>query len=221
MLFESTRTRPGQYTTLAKYVERMPEGQDAIYCLIGESRSILENSPYIESLRAKGYEVLLLSDPIDEFVATSIPEYKGKKLKAADRGDADEKKEDDSFKPVLEILRGKLPEVKDVRLSSRLKESAAVLVADEHAPSAHFERLMKRAGRDKDLPQSKRILELNPEHPAVQALRSLHARDAADPRLETFGRLLHDQAVVAEGSKIEDVSGFARRLNELLVKAAT
>jgi molecular chaperone HtpG len=122
---------------------------------------------------------------------------------------------------VLEILRGKLPDVKDVRLSSRLKESAAVLVADEHAPSAHFERLMKRAGRDKDLPHSKRILELNPEHPAVQALKSLHAKDAADERLETFGRLLYDQAVVAEGSKIEDVTGFARRLNDLLVKAAT
>jgi molecular chaperone HtpG len=220
MLFESTQTKPGRYTTLAKYVERMVEGQDAIYYLVGESRSILENSPYIESLRAKGYEVLLLTDPIDEFVATSIPQYKGKKLTAADRGEA-EKKEDESFKPLLEALKTKLPEVKEVRLSSRLKESAAILVADEHSPSAHFERLMKRAGRDKELPQSKRILELNPEHPAVQALKSLHAKDPADPRIETFGRLLYEQAIIAEGSKIEDVAGFAKRINELVVKAAT
>jgi molecular chaperone HtpG len=220
VLFDSTKTKAGQYTTLAKYVERMPEDQTDIYFLTGESRAILENSPYLEALRAKGYEVLLLTDPIDEFVSSSLPEYKGKKLKAADRGDA-EKKEDESFKPLLETIKAKLPEVKEVRLSTRLKESAAVLVTDEHAPSAHFERLMKRAGRAGDLPKTQRILELNPEHPAVESLKALHAKDGADPRVESFGRLLYEQALIAEGSKIEDVTGFARRINDLLVKAAT
>jgi molecular chaperone HtpG len=219
LLFESTKTKPSQFTTLAKYVERMPEGQTEIYYLTGESRALLENSPYLESLREKGHEVLLLTDPIDEFVTTSLPEYKGKKLKAADRGEA-QHEQDDAFKPLLDAIKSTLPQVKEVRLSTRLKESAAVLVADEHAPSAHFERLMKRAGRDKDLPRSQRILELNPDHPAVQSLKSLHAKDAGDARFESFSRLLYDQALIAEGSRIEDVCGFTKRINDLLVKAA-
>ena len=112
-----------------------------------------------------------------------------------------------------------MPQVKEVRLSGRLKESAAVLVADEHGASAHFERLMKRAGRGGELPASKRILELNPEHAAVQSLNALFEKSPADERVEAFAELLYAQAVVAEGSKIEDVAGFARRLNELMVKA--
>jgi molecular chaperone HtpG len=220
LLFESTKTKPDQYTTLAKYFERMPEIQSEIYYLTGESRAILENSPYLESLRDKGYEVLLLTDPIDEFVATSLPEYKGKKLKAADRADT-EKKEDESFKPLLDAIKSKLPEVKEVRLSTRLKESAAVLVPDEHAPSAYFERIMKRAGRDKDLPKSQRMLELNPDHPAIQSLKTLHANNPTDPRIESFTRLLYEQALIAEGSKIQDPAAFAKHINDLIIKAAS
>jgi molecular chaperone HtpG len=220
LLFESTKTKPGEYTTLAKYVEAMPVDQKEIHFLIGESRALIENSPYLESFKAKGEDVLLLTEPIDEFVTSALSEYKGKKLQAADRGEV-EKKEDTRFEGLLKVLGAKLPEVKEVRLSSRLKESAAVLVADEHAPSAHFERLMKRAGRSAELPQSKRILELNPDHPAIQSLNALFEKSPTDDRLETFAHLLHAQAVIAEGSKIEDPTGFAKRLNDLLVKAAT
>jgi molecular chaperone HtpG len=224
LLFQSTRTEPGQFTTLARYVLTMPADQKEIYYLIGESREQLEHSPYLESFRDKGLEVLLLTDSIDEFVVGALTEYKDKRLKAADRGAldgaavADETKK--AFQPLLDFLQGKLPDVKEVRLSSRLKESAACLVADDYALGAHMERLMQRLGKGKELPESKRILELNPTHPAVQALRNLLARDAADARLEKFGRLLYDQAVIAEGSKVKDPVAFAQRINELIARDA-
>ena len=219
LLFESTRSKPGEFTTLAKYVEGMGSEQKEIHYLIGETREQIENSPYLESFKAKGEEVLLLTEPIDEFVMSSLGEYKEKKLAAADRGQV-EKKEDAKFESLLKVLAAKLPKVKEVRLSGRLKESAAVLVADEHAPSAHFERLMKRAGRAADLPESKRILELNPDHAAVQSLLKIFEQNPADQRIDTFGHLLYEEAVIAEGSKIEDVAGFARRINELMVEVA-
>jgi molecular chaperone HtpG len=219
LLFESTKTKAGEYTTLAKYVEGMPAEQKEIHFLIGETRSQIENSPYLESFKAKGEEVLLLTEPIDEFVMNALGEYKGKRLQAADRGEV-EKKEDARFEGLLKVLAAKLPQVKEVRLSSRLKESAAVLVTDEHGPSAHFERIMKRAGRSGELPEAKRILELNPDHPAVTSLLSLFDKNAADERIDSFGHLLYEEAVIAEGSKIEDIAGFAKRLNELIVKAS-
>ena len=227
LLFESTKTEPGKYTTLSKYVEAMPSDQKEIYYLAGETRSMLEDSPYVEAFKAKGQEVLLLTEPIDEYVAGSLHEYKGKTLRAVDRGhiEADQdaaqrlKAAEQRLKGLLETLKGKLNEVKDVRLSTRLKDSAAVLVADEGAPSAHLERLMQRLGRAEDVPAARRILELNPDHAAVQALEQLHTRDPNDPRLETYARLLYDQAVIAEGSRVQDPAAFARRINELIVKA--
>jgi molecular chaperone HtpG len=197
----------------------MPADQKEIYYLIGESRAQIENSPYLETFKARGQEVLLLTEPIDEFVMSALGEYKEKKTQAADRGEV-EKKEDARFEGLLKILAAKLPKVKEVRLSGRLKESAAVLIADESGPSAHFERIMKRAGRAGELPESKRILELNPDHSAVKSLLGLFEKNPTDERVDAFGHLLYEQAVIAEGSKIEDVAGFARRLNELMVKAA-
>jgi molecular chaperone HtpG len=220
LLFESTKTKPGEYTTLAKYVEAMPSDQKEIHFIVGETRQQIENSPYLEAFKSKGEEVLLLTEPIDEFVMTSLSEYKEKKLAAADRGQA-EKKEDSKFEGLLKVLAAKLPKVKEVRLSGRLKESAAVLVTDEHGPSAHFERIMKRAGRGGELPVAKRILELNPDHAAVKSLLAIFEKNPADERVDSFGHLLYEEAVIAEGSRIEDVAAFARRLNELIVKAAS
>jgi molecular chaperone HtpG len=101
-----------------------------------------------------------------------------------------------------------------------LKESAVCLVADEGDMSAHMERLMARYGRDKEIPASKKILEVNAEHPAVQAMRQLYGKDAADARLEKYTRVLYDQAVIAEGSKVKDALAFAQRVNELLARDA-
>ncbi|MGA2499590.1 MAG: molecular chaperone HtpG [Tepidisphaeraceae bacterium] len=219
--FESTITQPGKFTTLAKYVAAMPADQKEIFYLIGETRSQIENSPYIELFKSRGQEVLLLTDPVDEYLVTSLSEYKGKKLKAIDRGEAadavaaDEK---EKFKPLLESLGKTIGEVKEVRLSARLKESASVLVADEHGVSAHMERLLRRMGRGDEIPGDKRILELNPQHAVVQGLLKLQTQNAADLRVADIGRLLYDQAVIAEGSRVKDPVGFAKRMNELIAK---
>jgi molecular chaperone HtpG len=224
LLLESTKTEPGKLTTLKEYVERMPADQPEIYYLIGETRGLLEHAPYLEAFRAKGWEVLLLTDPIDEFVVQALAEYKGKRLKAADRaepeGTAVPEETKQRFAGLLDYLKGKLEEVKEVRLSARLKESAACLVAEAWAAGAHLERLLERAGRAGELPPSKRILELNPQHPAIVALQQLHARNANDPRLENYGRLLYDEAVLAEGSRVKDPVAFAQRINELVAKDA-
>jgi molecular chaperone HtpG len=225
LLFESTKTEPGQFTTLGKYLLAMPADQKEIYYLIGESRELLENSPYLETFKSKSQEVLLLTDPVDEFVVQGLPEYKGKRLKAVDRGDLDQAALDEgkkkAFQPLLDFMKEKLPEVKDVRLSHRLRESAACLVADEGEIGAHMERLMRKIGRGDELPESKRILEVNADHPAVAAMQQLFARDARDPRLEKYSRLLYDQAVIAEGSKVKDPAAFAQRINELVAKDAS
>jgi molecular chaperone HtpG len=225
LLFESTKTEPGQFTTLGKYVLAMPANQKEIYYLIGESRELIEHSPYLETFKARGQEVLLLTDPIDEFLVHSLPEYKGKQLKPVDKGQldqaeiaADKKK---TFQPLLDFMKEKLGDIKDVRLSSRLKESASCLVADEGEMGAHMERLLRRMGRGQELPETKRILELNADHPAVAAVQKLFAKDAADPRLEKYCRVLYDQAVLAEGSKLKDPAAFAQRVNELLARDAS
>jgi molecular chaperone HtpG len=153
-----------------------------------------------------------------------LTEYKGKQLKAADRGEiksegiTEEKRK--QFEPLLAFLKEKLGEIKEARLSSRLKESAACLVADEWAMGAHMERLMQRMGRAGDMPASKRILEINPDHPAVEAMRKVLGRDPADDRLIKYSRLLHDEAVLAEGSRLKDPAGFSRLINELVVRDA-
>jgi molecular chaperone HtpG len=226
LLFESMKTPAGEFTTLAKYVESMPAEQKAIWYLIGETRELIEHSPYLETFRARGQDVLLLTDPIDEFTLPGLGKYKDKELKAVDRDEPEANKEDaakktegqEKFKKLFDYLKTKLPEVSDIRLSSRLQESAACLVAGAGGMSAHMERLMQRVGRTEEMEQSRRILELNGEHPAVLALQRLYEKDAGDARVESYARLLYDQAVIAEGSKIKDPTAFARRINELLVQ---
>jgi molecular chaperone HtpG len=225
LLFESTRSQPGQVNTLEKYVAAMPEGQKEIFYLFGETREAVEHSPLLESFQAKGQEVLFLTDAIDEFVAQALTEYKGKKLQAIDKGElAGEQVEEDKkkrFQPLLDFLKEKLPELKDVRLSRRLRDSAAVLVTEEGAMGPHMERLLQRFGRADEIPPSKKILEVNPDHPAVDAVEKLFAKDSKDPRLERYALILYEQAVVAEGSRVKDPVAFARRINELLVKDAS
>jgi molecular chaperone HtpG len=226
--FESTGTEPGQLTTLEKYSAAMPEDQKEIFYLFGESREAVEHSPLLESFRSKGQEVLFLTDAIDEFMAQSLTEYKGKKLRAIDKGElgdsAGEQVEEEKKKrlqPLLDFLKEKLPDLKDVRLSRRLRDSAAVLVADEGAMGPHMEKLLHRFGRADEVPQIKKILEVNPDHPVIEAMDKLRNKDSKDARLEHYAMLLYEQAVVAEGSRIKDPVGFSRRINELVVKDAS
>jgi molecular chaperone HtpG len=229
LLFQSLRTEAGKFTTLAQYVEAMPADQTDIYYLAGEQRSALEHSPALEVFRHRGWDVLLLTDPIDEFVFPGLADYKGKALKAADRSAPDLPAEDlkkteeaaGVFQPLLQAMKTTLAELKDVRLSKRLKESAACLVADEGDPGANMERLLEKMGRTDAMGgPAQRILELNPDHPAVQALQKLHQADPKDERIGVYAHLLHDEAVLAEGSKLSDPSAFAQRINQLIAKDA-
>ncbi len=223
LLFESANTEAGKFTTFAEYVEKMPADQTDIYYLTGESPEQLRKSPYLETFRAKGRDVLLLTDPVDEFAIPGMNAYKGKPLKAADRGDTatgDEVPADvkEQFAAVLGFIKTQLPEVADVRLTTRLTESAACLVADGAAVNAHLERMMERMGRDTGA--NKRVLELNPSNAAVKALRELYAKNTADPRIEGYARLMFEQSLIAEGSSVPDPVAFARRVNELITRDA-
>jgi len=231
ILFESSTAEAGKPTSLKDYLARMPEGQKEIYFITGTSREMVANSPHLEAFRSKGYEVLYLTDPVDEWVVQTLTEYEGKKLKAVDRGDIeldseDEKKEkeekkketQEQYKEVLEFIQEKLSEnVKEVRLSSRLTESACCLVADEYGMNANMERIMK--AMNQDVPKSKRILELNPGHPVMQVLGKMYATDKADPKLADYCELLLDQALLTEGSAIKDPLKFTKLISELMVKA--
>jgi molecular chaperone HtpG len=224
LLFESTRVELGKVTSLEQYIERMQPEQKEIFYLIGDNREVLETSPHLEGFKARDLEVLLLTDPVDEFVVQALTEYRSKKLKAVDKGEVDASAIDEQKKkqlqPLLDFMKQKIDEVKEVRLSSRLKDSAVCLVLDEWAMGAHMERLLQRMGRGNEVPGTKRILEVNPDHPAIAAMQALHARNAQDERLAKYCRLLYDEAIIAEGSRVKEPATLARLINELVVKDA-
>lgn len=214
--------------SLDEYVGRMKEGQEAIYYVTGESREALSGSPHLEALRARGFEVLLMTDAVDTWAAEGIGEHGGKKLVNAMRAEVKlpEDEEDKTKEAAKEleplvaaakkVLDGK---VRDVAVSSRLRESPACLVLAGAAMPAHLEKLLARSG--KEVPKGQRNLELNPTHPAVKALATLAAKDAADPKLADWVTLLYEQSLISEGSPVEDPNGFAKRMTALLVQAVS
>ena len=215
--------------SLTQYVERMKEGQDAIYYVTGESRNALLGSPYLESLRARGYEVLLGTDAVDTWAAEAIAEFSGKKLVNAMRADVklpekneEEKKKDEEAQQGIAALTAAAKtalegKVREVKASSRLVDSPACLVLAQGALPAHLEKIMKQSGKEMD--RGKRDLELNPTHPAVKRLASIAAENPSDPRLHDLVTLLYEQSLVAEGSPLDDPNGFAKRLTSLLTQA--
>jgi len=229
-LFPSTSSGE-DLCTLDEYVERMKPGQESIYYVTGETRLTMENSPLLEAFRNKGFEVLLLSDPVDEVWVQFVRDIKGKKLVSAAKGDvnlgtedekkkadADRKEKETNYKLLLTLLKDKLTEnVKEVRFSSRLTSSPACLVGDQGDMSPHMETLLKGSGRD--LPKVKRILELNPQHPLLEKMQALFAKDSADPRLSDCAELLYGQAMIAEGGKLDNPASFSKKIADLMVKA--
>ena len=224
MLMESTRSDAGEKVNLDQYIECMIPEQDTIWYLVGDSRNALEKSPYLESFKEKGVEVLFFTDAVDEWVVSALKEYKGKKMKPVDKGEIkldDQKKEEaekatESHKEVFKKMQEYLP-VKMVRASARLTSSAAVLVVDENAAGAHLERLMKRAGHEHE--PSKRILELNPKHQVIQKVAEIFEKNPLDRKIEQIAKMLYDQAIIAEGSAIADPYDFAKRVNEWMLEA--
>ncbi|MGI5151211.1 molecular chaperone HtpG [Plantactinospora sp. CA-294935] len=227
--FASTHD-PEKLTTLAGYVERMKEGQTDIYYSTGESRTMIENSPHMEAFRAKGYEVLLLTDPIDEMWVSSVPEFDGKKFQSIAKGqvdlDTDEEKEstgaereqqEKDFADLLGWLTTQLAEnVKEVRLSSRLTTSPACIVGDAQDMTPTLEKMYRAMGQD--MPAVKRILELNPTHPLVTGLREAYGQRKEDPTVAETAELLYGMALLAEGGELGDPARFTRLLAERLAR---
>ncbi|UQU62073.1 molecular chaperone HtpG [Couchioplanes caeruleus] len=210
-------------TTLAGYVSRMKEGQDAIYYMTGESRAQVENSPHMEAFKAQGYEVLLLTDPVDEIWVEAVPEYDGRKLQSIARGDVDltpdEKPSEEQtgeFAPLLTWLGETLADVKEARLSTRLTTSPACLVSDADDITPTLEKMYKAMGQE--VPPVKRILELNPGHPLVTGLRDAYAQRADAPDLPETAELLYGTALLAEGGDLTDPARFAKLLADRLAR---
>jgi molecular chaperone HtpG len=225
--YESSRDEG--LTSLADYVSRMKEDQQAIYYVFGESRKALEGSPHLEALRKRGYEVLFLTDPVDEWAAQGLREFNGKPLVSALQADlklqetAEEKREKEqraeSIKSLTERIKEVLKDaVREVRVSDRLTDSPVCLVLPEGGSPAFLERLLREHGRS--MPHAKRILEVNPAHPVIEHLNKLHARDAKSAQVTEWIELLHDQALLTEGSPLEDPNRFAKRLTALLTQVA-
>jgi molecular chaperone HtpG len=220
--FTSTHADSDEQTvSLADYVSRMKEGQEKIYFVTADSLRAARSSPHLEIFRKKGIEVLLLHDRVDEWLVAHLTEFESKPLQSVAKGSLDlgkledeaEKKEQDKeageYKELTEKIKGVLgDQVKDVRVTLRLTESPACLVADSHDMGGNLERLLKSAGQKVD--HAKPILEINPHHPMIQSLKY------EQKHFEDWSHILFDQALLAEGGQLDDPASFVKRINELL-----
>jgi molecular chaperone HtpG len=209
--------------SLKDYVSRMKDGQEKIYYVTADSFNAAKNSPHLEVFRKKGIEVLLLSARVDEWVVSNLPEFEGKQLVSVAKGgldlgaleDAAEKQEQekqaDEFKGLTDKIKTSLADkVKEVRVTHRLTDSPACLVADEHDMSGNLARLLKASGQK--APNSQPILEINPKHPVVLRLQNEEAR------FDDWAAVLFDQALLAEGGQLDDPAGFVKRVNQLMLE---
>jgi len=214
-----------QLISLEEYISRMPSAQEKIYYVAADTFSAAKNSPHLEIFRKKGIEVLLLSDRIDEWLMSHLTEFAGKKFQSVAKGglelgELDDKEASEEqqkitteLQPVLDKMKELLKNnIKDVRITRRLTNSPACIVADEHDMTPQMERLMRAAGQN--VPHNKPILELNPEHMMVKKLQTENDAD----RFADWTWILFDQAVLAEAGQLEDPAAFVQRLNKLLLE---
>jgi|TARA_R110000850_G_scaffold232603_7_gene357579 molecular chaperone HtpG len=226
--FASTETgNADQTVSLEDYVSRMKDKQDKIFYITAESYAAAKNSPHLEVFRKKGIEVLLLTDRVDEWLVNSLTDFDGKHLQSVAKGDLDlgeledeeEKKAHEevekNFEDLVERVKKTLDEkVKDVRITHRLTDSPACLVADHYDMSGNLERMLKAAGQQ--VSASKPILELNPEHPMVAKLKD----EQNDEQFSDWTSIIFDQALLAEGGQLEDPASFVKKLNAMLLQRA-
>jgi molecular chaperone HtpG len=226
--FASTREESdAQVASLADYIGRMKEGQDAIYYITADSHAAAKNSPHLEIFRKLGVEVLLLFDRVDEWVMSSLPEFDGKPLQSVARAGLDlskiggqapaseENQPSGEQGALIERMQKALQDrAASVRVTHRLTDSPACLVSEQFGMSTHLERMLKAAGQQ--VPASKPILEINPAHPIVERL----TQETDEARFADWSHILFDQATLAEGGHLDDPASFVRRLNELMLTLA-
>ena len=213
-----------QNVSLSDYIGRMKEGQEAIYYITADSFAAAQHSPHLEIFRKKGIEVLLMSDKVDEWLLGGLTEFEGKKLQSIAKGDLDlgkledesekeaQKKVEDEAKDLIARITKTLGDaVKEVRVTHRLTDSPACLVAGEHDLSGNLARILKAAGQK--APDTKPILEVNPTHRMVERLKA----ETDDGKFTDYVHVLFDQALLAEGGQLDDPASFVRRMNALIV----
>ena len=210
------------WVSLDDYVKNMKADQKEIYYITGDKLSALINSPHLEKLKEKEFEVLLMTDPVDEWVVQSLTEYDGKPLKSAEKGDLDIDKVDETKKEAYHALfgfiKGQLEnKIKEVKPSSRLKDSVSCLSGDTWDMSAYMEKLLKASGQKP--PEVKRVLELNMDHPVVEKIKTLFENDRDNPELKDYSQLLLDMAVVSEGGKLDNPARFSKMVGDLMSRA--
>lgn len=216
-------------TSLKQYVERMPDGQKAIYYITGPSRSLVQASPQLEAVRKRGFEVLYLTDAIDQWVVDNIKEFEDHKLISVlsdelelgeenEEEKAQHKEQAESFKPLTERFQDILGDhIRQVRVSRRLTDSPVCLVIPDGGLPSHIEMLLR--AQQQDMPTTKRILEVNPDHPLINNLQKLHEQAPESSKVSDWVELLYDQALLAEGSPIPDPARFASRMTQLMQQA--
>ncbi|MBE6393524.1 MAG: molecular chaperone HtpG [Lentisphaerae bacterium] len=223
VLYGSMNTPEDKKITLAEYVSAMPENQPAIYYITGDKRESVESNPGLEYFRKQGYDVLFMTDPIDEWVMQSMNQYAKKNFVSItkdgleiDGAEETVKAAAEKYGKILEYLKKEFEgKVSEVRFSVRLTESPCCLITEGSALAPHMERLFR--AMNQAVPESKRILELNPEHPLIAALNDM-AGDAENPDLKKYANVLWDQALLSEGSPIKDTAAFVKNVTELMLK---
>lgn len=222
LLYETSKTKVGEYISLKDYVERMPSDSNEIYFITGESRAELENSPYIEALKKKDIEVVFMTDAIDEWVTMSAGTYKEKSFKSATKGDVglDDKKEleakTEEHKDLLSRIKESLgSKVAEIRFSDRLVDTLACLVTGENDMSAQMEKIYKAANQK--IPSAARTLELNPKHKVIQKLSEIYKEDSKSKKIDDYAELIYGQALLLEGSKVPNLAKFTQLISDLMV----
>lgn len=229
LLFKSSHST--ELTSLEDYVTRMPEDQKEIYYIIGDSVASVENSPLLEAFKDKGYEVLYLVDKVDEFMMQGVMDYKEKKFKSVNKGDVDlkteeekkaskdkEEKDKKTFSGLIESIQKNLSEdIKEVRLSNRLKSSAVCLVSDENEMTPQMEQMFKSMGQE--VPKTKRILEINPDHQSIQTIQKIIDANKEDKKVSEYSNLLYNQALIAEGLPVSNPKELSNSISELIIAA--
>ena len=214
-----------QAVTFDDYVSRMQDGQDKIYYIAADSHAAARNSPNLEIFKKKGIEVLLLSDRVDEWLTSHLAEYDGKKLQSVAKGELDlgadeasekelEEKAKSSEKLIKRMKKALGDKVEDVRVTNRLTNSPACIVLNEQDMAMHMQRLLKEAGHE--MPSSRPVLEINPDHPIVKKLNA----EKSKKKFDDWSSILFDQAILTEGGQLEDPASFVAKLNKMLVSIA-
>ena len=211
-----------KWVSLDDYISNMKPDQKHIYYITGDNLNSLANSPHLEKLKEKEYEVLLMTDPVDEWVVQSLNEYQGKTLKSAEKGDLDldeaSETKQEEYKELFEFIKTQLEtKVKEVKSSSRLKDSVACLSGEAYDMSAYMEKILKSSGQK--TPQTKRVLELNTDHPVVTKIKDMFSENKENPVLKDYSQMLLDVATISEGGKVDNPAKFSKMIGELMNNA--